>query len=83
MMLSKGVGIRAGGPEADLGQTHVERLLERIAAVLPSEHEGRAHPTHQVRLLVGKCQVSLAQELGVSAQCGLQAFIAHGYNRTP
>jgi hypothetical protein len=51
--------------------------------VLASEHEELTHPTHQVRLVLGKCQVSLAQELGVSIKCGSQAFVAYVYNRAP
>ena len=39
------------GPPARLGQEEFQRLLERVAAVLPREVQGLPDPTHQALLV--------------------------------
>ena len=46
-------------PPTDLGQEEVQRLFERVAAVLPREVQELPDPTHQVLLVFGQRQFSL------------------------
>ena len=75
-------GLDAHTP-ADLGQEHIQRLFKGVAAMPLSKEQELPYQAHEVGLVLRKRQILFPQELGISVQCGLQAFSTHGYNGAP